>query len=117
MGFMRIKLFVIALLASLSFTAVAENYIINQAYEIAVADLRLPGNIVGTVSFKDCDACTQLTISVTTKTRYVVNNRDVTLAKFKEAVNSIVDKKRNITTVIHHLESDTVVALHVVKRN
>lgn len=114
---MRIQLFVIALLASLSFTALAENYIVKQAYEIAVADLRLPVNTVGTVSFKDCDACVRLTIPVTTETRYVVNNRDVTLVKFKQEVNRIVDKKRNIATVIHDLESDTIVALHVVKRN
>ena len=39
---MRIRIFVIALLASLSFAASAENYIISQAYEVAVNDLRLP---------------------------------------------------------------------------
>ncbi len=112
---MRIQTFVIILLASLSFDATAENYIIDQAYEIAVADLRLPGNIVGTVSFKDCDACAQLTIPVTTRTRYVLNNRDVSLVDFRLAVNTIRYKSRNIATVIHNLQSDTIVALHVVK--
>ena len=112
---MRIQLFVAALLASLSIAATADNYIINQAYEIAVAELRLPGNEVGSVSFKDCNACAQLTIRVTTKTRYVLNNRDVTLTDFKKAVNAIADKQSNIATVIHHLESDAVIEVHVVK--
>lgn len=112
---MRIKTFIIAALASLAFAASAENYIISQAYEIAVADLKLPGNTVGRVSFKDCKACAVQTVLVTTDTRYVLNNRDVSLADFKKAVGSIEDKESNIATVIHHLESDTIVAVHVVK--
>ena len=112
---MRIQTFVITLLASLSFAATAENYIIDQAYEVAVDKLRLPGNVVGSVSFKDCDVCEQLTIRVTTETRYVLNNRDVTLVEFKKAVDTISKKKTNIATVIHNLQSDAVIALHVVK--
>lgn len=112
---MRIQTIAIVLLASMSFAASAENYIINQAYEIAVDELRLPGNIVGTVSFRDCSSCEQQTIPVTTATRYVLNNRDVSLVDFRLALNSIADKSTNIATVIHHLQSDTIVALHVVK--
>lgn len=112
---MRIQTVVIILLASMSFAASAENYIINQAYEIAVDELRLPGNIVGTVSFRDCNSCAQQTIPVTTSTRYVLNNRDVSLVDFRLALNTIADKSTNIATVIHHLQSNTIVALHVVK--
>ncbi len=112
---MRIQIFLIAALASMSFAASAENHIIAQAYEIAVDGLRLPGNVVGSVSFKDCDACEMQTVRVTADTRYLLNNRDVSLVEFRMAVNSIVDKKSNIATVIHHLESDSIVAVHVVK--
>lgn len=112
---MQIQTLLIAALASLSFAASAESYIISQAYEISAANLRLPGNVVGSVSFKDCDSCETQTVRVTTETRYLLNNRDVSLVDFKKAVNSIVDKKSNITTVIHHLESDAIVAVHVVK--
>ena len=112
---MSIQIFLIAALASMSFAASAENHIIAQAYEIAVDDLRLPGNVVGSVSFKDCDACEVQTVNVTTDTRYLLNNRDVSLVEFRKAVNSIVDKDTNIATVIHHLESDSIVAVHVVK--
>ena len=112
---MRIKTLFIAALATLIFAASAQSYIISQAYEIAVDDLRLPGNVVGSVSFKDCDTCEMQTVRVTTETRYVLNNRDVSLVDFKIAVSSIIDKESNIATVIHHLESDSIVAVHVVK--
>lgn len=110
---MHIRLFMIALLATLSFAASAENHIISQAYEIAVSDLRLPGNVVGSVSFKECDTCVKQTVRVTTETEYVLNNRTVSLADFKVAVKSISDKRKNIATVIHHLQSDAIVAVHV----
>jgi hypothetical protein len=112
---MRIKTLFIAVLATLSFASSAQSYIISQAYEIAVDDLRLPGNVVGSVSFKDCDTCEMQSVRVTTVSRYVVNNKDVALVDFKKAVNSIVDKESNIATVIHHLESNSIVAVHVVK--
>ena len=112
---MRIKTLFITALVSLSFAAAAENYVIAQAYEIAVDGLRLPGNIVGSVSFQDCDICEMQTVRVTTETRYLLNNRDVSLVEFKKAVKSIVDKKSNIATVIHHLASDSIVEVHVVK--
>lgn len=112
---MRIQIFIIAMLASLSFAASAENHIIEQAYEVAVNDLRLPGHALGTVAFKGCTSCELQTLSVTAETRYVLNDRDVTLANFTKAVNAIPDKRTNIATVIHHLKSDTVVAVHVVK--
>lgn len=113
---MHIRLFVIALLASLSFAASADNYIINQAYEVAVSELRLPGNVVGSVSFRDCDSCEKQTVRVTTETQYLLNNRTVSLKEFKAAVNSIADKQNNIATVIHHLQSDAIVAVHVFKK-
>lgn len=112
---MHIRLFMIALLATLSFAATAENYIISQAYEIAVSNLRLPGNVVGSVAFKECDTCVMQTVRVTTETEYVLNNRSVSLTEFRKAVNTISDKQKNIATVIHHLQSDAIVAVHVFK--
>ena len=47
--------------------------------------------------------------------RPAFERRDVSLVDFRNAVNSIVDRKTNIATVIHHLESDSIVAVHVVK--
>ncbi len=113
---MHIRLFIIALLANLSFAASAENHIISQAYEVAVTDLRLPGNVVGSVSFKECDSCLEQTVRVTTETEYLLNNRTVSLKEFRVAVSSIADKQNNIATVIHHLDSDAIVAVHVFEK-
>jgi len=112
---MRTQTTLFAVLLGLSFSVSADNYIINKAYEIALDGLQLPGNAVGSVSFKDCNACETQTVRVTVQTRYVVNDRDVTLVKFKQEVSTVADKKSNIATVIHHLESDSIVALHIVK--
>lgn len=113
---MHIRLFAIASLACLSFAAAAENYIINQAYEVPVSELRLPGNVVGSVSFKECERCVMQTVRVTTNTEYLLNNRAVSLADFKVAVKSISDKRKNIATVIHHLQSDAIVSVHVFEK-
>lgn len=112
---MRIQTTLLAVLLSLSFSASAENYIINQAYEISLDDLQLPGNVVGRVSFKDCEQCERLTLRVSVDTRYILNGRDTPLEDFRMAINTVSDKTRNISTVIHNLQSDTVIAVHVVK--
>ncbi len=112
---MIIRRVLMLVLLCISVPAVAQMVTIERAYEIAVDDLRLPGNVVGSVSFKDCNTCAKQTVRVTTETRYVLNNRDVSLVEFRKAVNSIVNKDTNIATVIHHLASDSIVAVHVVK--
>lgn len=110
---MRIPILVIVLLASLSAAASAETYVINEAYEISVADLVLPGTVAGSVSIKECDACERRTIRVTSGTRYLLNDKDVSLADLRKAARSVTHKETNITTVIHNLESNTILAIHI----
>lgn len=112
---MRISKLIIALMACLSMTAWAESYTVTLAYEVAVKDMTLPSYSAGLISFKDCDTCEQKTIQVTSDTRYILNKVDVTLADFKIAVSGIANKDTNIATVIHHLEADTIIEVHVVK--
>ncbi len=97
----------------MSFAALADSYIVHQAYEIAVAELRLPGNENGTVSFRDCKKCAVQTIQVTPDTRYVLNGRTVSLPAFRRAVATISNQRQNIATVIHYLESDSIVEIQV----
>lgn len=110
---MRIRVLIFILWAGISGVAVAGNHIVSQAYEIAVAELRLPGGPTGTVSFRDCNTCVIQTIPVTPDTRYVLNGRYVSLLKFKRALATIVNKRENIATVIHHLKSDSIVEIQV----
>ena len=112
---MRTSKLIIALMACLSFSVSAELYTVTLAYEVAVKDMTLPSYSTGTISFKDCDDCERQTIPVTADTRYVLNKVDVTLADFKLAVSGIANKDTNIATVVHHLEADTVIEVHVVK--
>jgi hypothetical protein len=112
---MRTSRLIIALMACLSMTAWAELYTVTLAYEVAVKDMTLPSYSTGTISFKDCDECERQTIRVTDDTRYVLDKVDVTLADFKIAVSMIANKDTNIATVIHHLEADTIIEVHVVK--
>lgn len=112
---MHIRHLIIATLLFLGAAASAEMVTLVRAYEIAVSELTLPATESGTVSFKDCESCDRLTIPVTTATRYVLNKHDVPLDEFKAAVRSILDRDTNITTVMHHLESDTITAVMVVK--
>lgn len=112
---MRISKLIIALMAFSSFAAWTESYTVSLAYEVAVRDMTLPGYAAGSLSFKDCAACERRTIPVTSDTRYILNKVDVTLAEFKKAVNGIANKDTNIAAVIHHLETDVVIEVHVVK--
>ncbi len=105
---------IIALMACLSFAAWADSYTVTLAHEVAVEDMTLPSYSTGSISFKACDECERQTIPVTADTRYVLNKVDVTLADFKIAVSGIANKKMNIATVIHHLEADIVIEVHVV---
>lgn len=113
---MNIRIALITVLLGLSFSAGAEIVTIVRAYEIAISDLRLPGNTAGTISAKECAACEPQIIRVTAQTRYVLNGKDLPLNEFRVAINSIREKKTNISTVMHHLESDTVTAVMVVKK-
>ena len=112
---MRTSKLIIALMACLSFAAWAESYTVAEAYEVAVKDMTLPSYAAGSLSFKDCATCERQTIPVTIDTRYILNKVDVTLADFKKAVNGISNKNTNIATVIHHLEANTIIEVHVVE--
>ncbi len=54
---MKIKMIVTALLLSLTITAVAQMQTVAEAYEVALSDVRLPQNEVGTIAFKTCVDC------------------------------------------------------------
>ncbi|MEE8305809.1 MAG: hypothetical protein V3R81_01015 [Gammaproteobacteria bacterium] len=55
------------------------------AYELALGEVRLPGSETGTVIFKTCDSCKTQSMRVTGTTIYQVSGRTVTLKDFTEA--------------------------------
>jgi adenine deaminase len=55
------------------------------AYELGLGEVSLPGSEAGTVIFKACDDCKTQSMRVTGTTIYKVGGRTVTLKEFTEA--------------------------------
>jgi len=106
------KLLALALLG-LSLSAAADFTTLTAGYEVAIGDLRLPRSTGGTLTFRRCVDCELETLRVNSKTRYVLNDRDLELAEFREEIKSVRNKKKEGATVMHHLESNTITAVMV----
>ncbi len=110
---MHIRKLLALVLIGLSLSATADFTTITEAYEVAVSDMRLPRNTGGTLTFRQCADCEAQTLLVNSRTRYVLNDRDVELAEFKERL-TLVKRPRDATaTVMHHLESNTITAVMI----
>ncbi len=106
------KLLILVLLGP-SLLAAADLTTITAAYEVAVSNLRLPGSANGTLTFKQGPDCEAQTLRVTSKTRYVVNDRGVALAEFKNQLRRVRNRRTEAATVMHHLKSNTITAVSV----
>lgn len=104
------KLLTVLLIAS-SVPAAADFVTVVEAYEVQLADLRLPGNTNGTLAFKACAECEYQTVRVTAATRYVANNRAFSLQDFRVEMAGVPSPEDQSVTVLHHLESDTITAV------
>ncbi|NIS89951.1 MAG: hypothetical protein GTN98_07695 [Woeseiaceae bacterium] len=111
---MKIKMIVTALLLSLSITVAAQFVTTAEAYEVALSDVRLPNNEVGTIGFKRCPDCDFETRRVNRGTVYEFNGQSMSLEKFKRSLGT-VDRSKNIPVqVLHHLESNQVTKVWVL---
>lgn len=90
--------------------------IISLAHEVLIPDLQLPTYTTGMISFKECNSCETHTINVTADTQYFLDSQAIPLSDFSKKLTLIVRKNKTTATVMHHLESDTVTAVHV-RRN
>ena len=106
------KLLALALIG-LSLSAAADFTTITAGYEVAIGDLRLPRSTGGTLTFRRCPDCELETVRVNSKTRYVLNDRDLELKEFREEIDNAKNKKMEGATVMHHLESNTITAVMV----
>jgi hypothetical protein len=110
---MRIRKLLVLVLLGLSLAAAADFRTITEAYEVDLSDLRLPGSEYGTLTFKQCADCKLQTLRVTGETRYLINDRDFALAEFEEQLDGVRNRKDQIVSVLHHLESNTIKAIKV----
>lgn len=114
---MRIGIALIAMAAVLGLAqaAIAEKPfpVVVKAYEAELRSMRLPGSTNGTLSFKPCSECDYKTVRVSPATRYEANGETYALADFRQALDSLENRRRTSVTVKHHLESDLVTAIRV----
>ena len=64
--------------------------------------------------FKKCEQCDYITRLTTPATRWVINNKSLTLDEFKSGLVRGTDRNNDYVTVIHHVESDRVTEVAIV---
>ena len=87
--------------------------VISQAYEVALSNFRAPATRNGAASFSECDSCDRMSVRVTAETRYTINGRTVRLEDFRKKLAQAPNRHGVAVTVLHHLESDTIVQINV----
>jgi len=110
---MKLKVLITAALLSLALPAAADFKQVQEAYEVALSDVRLPRAHGGTIAFKECDKCEYKRIRVGSDMRYRLNGKDVTLKQFREAMATVENRDEEAVTVLHHLERNQVTAVSV----
>ena len=107
---MHIPKLIALVLIGLSFSAAADFTTVVEAYEVNVSDIKMPRIVGGTLKFRQCAACETQTLRVNSRTRYVLNGRDVELDEFKERIAGV---RNDTVTVLHDLESNTITAVKI----
>ena len=110
---MKLKLLIAAAMLSLALPAAAEFTQVQDAYEVALSDLRLPRGDGGTIAFKECATCEYKRIRVGADMSYLLNGKNVSLKKFREAMATVENREDQPVTVRHHLERNQVTAVSV----
>ena len=97
-----------SLLAALPALAAFER--VSMAYEVVPRNFTAPATANGGLVIRECDRCAMRSIRVTAGTTYTMNGDRVTLDEFKDALD-LRDREAVLLTVLHHLESDTVLSV------
>ncbi len=104
---------VLLICASICLPAHAEFTTIAEAHEVSLSDFRAPVTQNGSAAFKPCASCASKSVAVTNETRYLINQRDVSLGEFREAIALITNRESALVVVLHHLEADTLLSIAV----
>ena len=110
---MKLKLFIAAMMLALAFPATADRAVVQEAYEVALSDLRLPRAEGGTIAFKECDSCDYRRLRVSAGTTYRINGQAVPLPKFRATMRKVAERETQPVTVLHHLKLNQVTDVSV----
>jgi hypothetical protein len=62
---------------------------IEGAYELSLREVSLPRSAVDAASFRPCEGCSTVSLSVDSATRYSIDGRELVLADFLQAIERI----------------------------
>jgi len=110
---MHIRKLLVALLMTLSLSATADFITTEEGYEVALSDMTVPVTSTGSLVFKECEDCDAKSIRMSRNTRFIVGGRTVELQEFRKRVFQVRDRTSVPVTIMHHLESDTIVSVSV----
>ena len=110
---MKTKLILAAALLSLMLPVEAQSATEQQAYEVALSQIRLPRNTNGTIAFKECNECEFKTKRVSAETSFLLNGRAVQLEKFRAAMKHVADRQNMPVTILYHLKENRVTLVSV----
>jgi hypothetical protein len=110
---MKTKLLIVAALLCLALPTSADFVTVQEAYEIALSDLRLPRDESGTIAFKECGSCDYMSVRVGADTSYKLNGETVPLRRFREALLLVENPDDQPVTVLRHVERNQVTAVSV----
>jgi hypothetical protein len=110
---MRTRLWISTLLLALALPAVAQFRTVQVAHEVALADLRLPHSLAGTIGFKACDKCEYQTERVSAATRWSLDGKTVSLPDFRKGLARVTERDKVYVTVLYHIEEDWVTEVSV----
>lgn len=113
---MKTKIIISVLLLALALPAAAQFRTVQRAYEVKLADMRLPQSEAGTISFKSCSNCEFQTTRVNAETSWILNGQSISLVKFRDSIAAIENRQKASVTVLHHLENDRITKVTVTLR-
>lgn len=108
-----IRLFTLAVFLFAGQTAMADFKTVTRANEVRLNEFRLPASVNGIASFKACGACGTQTVSVNAETRYLLNDKYVSLPEMRRSLALVSNRDRKAVIVMHHLESDLITQISI----
>ena len=113
---MKIKMMITALLLTVAMSAAADFRTIQEAYEVALSDIRLPQSEAGTIAYKTCADGPYQTKRVDASTAWEVNGKSMTLEKFRVSVSRLDNPGDRTVNVLHHLERNRITKVWILIR-
>ena len=106
------KIVLLAVLASTSF-AYAQSLPPTKTFEALATSIRLPVSANGTIALRESEHTDYISVRVTPKTRYQIDNKTMRLDEFRKAVRNLLQGGEFTINVVRDETSQTVDTVYV----